>query len=284
MKIFIINIAIVFCANICLAQVDIEIIISGQNELNTFESVDSIFDGSLSLYGNIYDLSPLAKIIEITGNLSINGCDNLIDLKGMENLKKIGNLLSIQNCNNLLSLSGFSNLKEIGGMFRLTGNRKLNNLKGLDGLINFRHLELNRTYLENLTGLNCIQQIGSMGIHDNFYLKDFEGLEPINSFAQGTVEIRGNKKLESLKGLENVENLGKKNNLYIRYNSELHSIEHINSIDYNSISNYAIAGNPNLCNCNIKSLTEYIIYRKTAEIKDNGYGCNSINEIMLHQK
>ena len=83
---------------------------------------------------NITDLSPLAAIIEITGNVVIQRNPRLTNLLGVTQLQSIGGNLQFSINVNLQTLGNFSALQSIGGAFIVEGNDDLLSLGGFTSL------------------------------------------------------------------------------------------------------------------------------------------------------
>ena len=96
--------------------------------------VGNITIGSASGTSNITDLSPLAAIIEITGNVVIQRNPRLTNLMGVTQLQSIGGNLQFSINVNLQTLGSFSALQSIGGAFIVEGNDDLLSLGGFTSL------------------------------------------------------------------------------------------------------------------------------------------------------
>ncbi len=77
----------------------------------------------------------LQGVVEITGNLQLNGDVSLRSLHALCCLQRIGGSLVLQSMYNLGNVDGLSSLTEIGGDLSVTGSNCGNlNLKGLGSL------------------------------------------------------------------------------------------------------------------------------------------------------
>jgi len=183
-------------------------------------------NGDLSIGGEtISDLSGLANIRYVSGNLrlnslpaltNLNGLQNIdstggnislflvpliTDLSGLSGLKKVGVLpitlgqLSVSDCNGLTSLNGLQGLTQV---FRLSinGNASLHNLAGLSNLVevedllSFGQSAGSTSGLQNLVGLSSLRRVGRISINGLASLLDFSGLDSFEEVT-GAVDING---------------------------------------------------------------------------------------------
>ena len=96
--------------------------------------VGNITIGPATGTSNITDLSPLAAIIEITGNVVIQRNPDLTNLMGVTQLQSIGGNLQFSINVDLQTLGNFSALQSIGGAFIVEGNDDLLSLGGFTAL------------------------------------------------------------------------------------------------------------------------------------------------------
>ena len=194
----------------------------------------------------LFDISALATLTRINGDLFIVDNDNLANFKGLENLGHIGGQISINGndaITNLNALSGItivnrnlsiinnSNLSDITGLSRIThidhtfsiGGNKLTNLNGLSSLttIGGRFL-LYQSNLSSLDGLTNLTSVGdAIQFLENPLLNNVDGLSGITSISGyiGNLDIVNNPGLEQLDGLRNIISVG--GNLNISDNTRL---------------------------------------------------------------
>ncbi len=125
--------------------------------MTSYSSCDSLF-GNIIITGTVSDISGLAFIeylsgnltfqnnnvltdmsgftqLELQGNFIINNCDALTSVQGM-NVIDIASNVTIENCNAINDISELSYLTTISGNFLLNNNDLLTNLSGLENLIN----------------------------------------------------------------------------------------------------------------------------------------------------
>ena len=205
----------------------------------TFPNCTEI-DGNLVLGktnepSDIYDLSGLTMLHQISGTVKIIGCPNLLTLHGLNQLQTIGGDLLVTNCANLPSLDGLNQLTEvgvnlslimnesmasldglqslqtIGGSFHLSYQEALTTLVGLESLTTIgKDLSLNYTpSLTNLQGLGSLTTIyGNFLLENNDQLTTMEGLDNLQMIGQDLL-IRGNGSLIRLDGLEKLSSIGR---------------------------------------------------------------------------
>lgn len=124
------------CAPVVCPQGDL--VFSTQQQINNFAinyPTCSDLPGNVTISGNnITNLSGLAKLQRIGGNLVLNNNRALIKLDGLKNLISIGGLLDISNNDALTSLSGLEKLAAVGGAIFIEENDALINLNGIQNI------------------------------------------------------------------------------------------------------------------------------------------------------
>lgn len=123
------------------------LLLSSQQEVNDFPinfpdctefvgnlSVGNINSGPGSNLSNITDLSPLAQLIDIGGDLTIRGNPNLTNLNGLQNISSVDGILTIISNNSLLNLDELSQITNLNDFLYLGFNSALNDISGLDGI------------------------------------------------------------------------------------------------------------------------------------------------------
>ncbi|MBK7407051.1 MAG: T9SS type A sorting domain-containing protein [Saprospirales bacterium] len=191
--------------------------------------------GKMNEPSDIYDLSGLAMLHQITGTVKIVGCPNLLSLDGLHQIQTIGGDLLITNCANLpsldglnqlnhvgvnlslvmneslASLDGLQSLQTIGGSFILSYQEALATLQGPENLMTIgKDLSLNYTpSLTNLLGLESLTTIyGNFLLENNDQLTTMEGLGSLQMIGVDMI-IRGNESLIRLDGLEKLSSIGR---------------------------------------------------------------------------
>jgi hypothetical protein len=113
--------------------------------------------------------------------------------------------------------------------------------------------------LVNLSGLNNLDSIG-----DHLQI--------------GDPDFFWNTSLTDLSALQNLEYIG--GALLIYWNKILPSLAGLENVDGNSIQIVEIIGNPELSECSVASLCDYLVSpNSTVFIGNNAPGCNSIEEV-----
>ena len=163
-------------------QLVIGSVLSGGNPILTditgLANLTSI-QGDLYMGGNysLSDLNGLQGLDTINGNLNIN-YSALLSLSGLDNVTHINGDVFIDWNNELLNLNGLNNLSSIGGSLRIPQNNKLLSLDGLD----------------NLTSIGSdlfIGNYGWLGYAGNLELYDISSLSNLNNIGGG-LYILGN--------------------------------------------------------------------------------------------
>ena len=224
-----------------LQTISLDLIVKNNNGLTGF------FDDSLGAI--------MCRTIEIKNNAS------LIDLNGLESL----------------SFFTFSQRPKI-----IEDNENLASLNGLefDTFINGDvHIE-NNPVLADLSALqNTSSIVGNFALIGNTSLPNLHDLKELENIS-GNLAIASNASLTTLDSLHNLQTL-EESFLAIYDNNLLEDISGIANIDTNSITQLIIEANPNLSNCHVKSVCDFLEQGNTATILDNATGCNSQEEIEM---
>ena len=118
------------------------------------------------------------------------------------------------------------------------------NFKGLEHIRSINELEVEQAQgFKNFKGLEGVKTIGEIHINNNWALESLEGLDnlelifPADSSEPAPGEITGNPKLKNLNGLANLKeirlrkNTGISEDLFIRDNESLESIEGLRNLE-----------------------------------------------------
>ncbi len=143
----------------------------------------------------INDLSPLAKLTKVGGDLSVSGTQHLSSLDGLEHLTRIGDDLLINNNSKLKNLSGLDGLCSVNGRVTIDSNPQLHSLEGLERLHTIEgNLEIqNNTNLASLKGLHNLETIGGdLDISFNPILTNCCIISSLEDVVEGSIIIRNN--------------------------------------------------------------------------------------------
>jgi hypothetical protein len=157
----------------------------------------------------------------------------------------------------------YSSCEEVQGNLRisapeLTGLSALAGLRAVSGTLEIS----GNCRLDDLTGLERLEQVGALDVHDNADLDDLSGLESLRRARR--VSIRENRELESLRGLSGLSHLEaltiERNGLFqagglanlayvgelrIEGNARLNSLQGLSSLQH--ARSVEIHDNPRLC-------------------------------------
>jgi hypothetical protein len=143
--------------------------------------------GSLFLQGQLpADLSALARLEEVGGDLALLGHPTLADLSALAALRRVGHDLVLRD-NASLARPGLPALEEVGGGVAVERNDSLIDLAGL----------------ERLTAL-----AGSLLLVDNRALTSLAALAKLRGVGGDGLRLAGNTRLTSLDGLGALEDAG----------------------------------------------------------------------------
>lgn len=236
-----------------------------------------------NIYDNSYGCSSVAEIqtncgIPVTcpGNIHFNSVSEInnfpITYPGCTTIE--GDAI-IDNIN-IYNLNGLSQIISIAGNLQISFCSQLHNLYGLNSLTYVgQDLQINNNYLlQNLVGLNSLQSVDrDINITNNYALNSFQGLNHLSHIGR-TFYTLGSA-ITNLNGLSSLSSVKK---IYLGNNSILESIDDISNIS--NLEFLAIFDNPNLSNCAIESICNYINNpQNIASINNNAIGCSSRTEI-----
>ena len=303
-----------------LIDVGMALIIHSNDSLMSFTGFDNLthIGGEFIIRSNhsLINLTGLISLSSIGGFLSIQLNSYLENLTGIESLTNIGGRLDICYNWSLTSLAGLNNIdpQSIEGL-AIHENVSLSNCAVLS-ICEYLSNPTGYVYiLNNAMGCKDPPQVaGACGItlpclpYGYFYFKsqddidnfpsnypgcthlaggitqikgsnitNLDSLYVIKSIG-GTLEIRHNPMLINLEGLCNVTSIG--GNLWIFSNASLSGLHGLDSIDAGSISNLYITSNPNLSECHVQSVCDYIFNPNgNLSIISNNQGCNTVQEV-----
>lgn len=212
----------------------------------------TVINGNLKLEGNIFDITALINITQITGFLEIVGCQ-------------------------LENLDGLNALVNVGDRTRIFGNPNLERVDGLERLESTT--ELSFTLNTNLTeiSLPALQNIPlGIFIDENDSLNSIQGLSNLSNGNIGPISITENPVLENLNGLENVQNV---TNMFIWANPNLNDISAIANIPYLNVGVLTIANNTSLSVCTNMLVCDMIGNNRNISITGNASGCSNLTEV-----
>jgi len=191
-----------------VVEVDGPVLIGSSQEFSDFLATvtrDSfVVTGALRIKGTeLADLTDLAGLHAVGGDLTVEGNDFLKSLSGLEGVKHIGDDLQIVRNTSLVDLTGLESLREVSGDVVITGNvslldvRQLSGLGAVGGLISIRDNPL----LASLIGFSGVATVGgSVLIERNGSITTLAGFEKLLSVGQ-ILSIRDNASLETLLGI-----------------------------------------------------------------------------------
>lgn len=183
-----------------------------------------LYIGELS--GNmsdIYDLSVLAEIVEVTSGLTVSNNPELESLNGLQNINNLPGI-RIQRCNALVNLNNAPGMISGCNVF-VQDNDNLITLEGLS-LINCKNLFVERNNeLVDLLHLQTLTNVKNLRVTGNGKIVNLQGFENITDISD--LWISGNPVLVSLQGFDNVAHI---QSLHLNNNGLLASIEHLHSL------------------------------------------------------
>lgn len=243
-------------------------------------ALDSIMGNLIiSFNANLVDCSGLDELLYIKGDFHISRNATMEDLAGLDALQVIGGDLNISYNIALKNISGMTSLVVIHGDFKLSGNNALKRMLGLqslEGIAGNVLLDVNYS-LPNISELKRLKTIGGkMTVVGNSALIDFTGLHAL-TFLGGDLSISNNIELTSLDGLDSLHIL--QGALLIFNNSKLTDLRGLDHVNQDTLQNVVIENSIALSDCATQSICKYLASNKPAQISNNAFGCNSMEEV-----
>lgn len=210
--------------------------LSTQDQVTNFQALygqcDTVVGDLIIEYADISDLTGLAGLKSISGNLLLYYTTSLPSLAGLEGLTEVGDLY-IEAARLLTSLDGLQNLASIGSI-NILRNANLPNLLGLPStLASVSYLEiLGNPMMSSLEGMPAIGEITvGVQISENNKLANIEALAssgfPASDTPQVGITFAKNPSLTSLSGLPAIDKVG---SLAIAENAILTSLGGLESL------------------------------------------------------
>lgn len=242
--------------------------------LESLTSLGSLVVGYESQFG--WDELGNAELVSLKGlenlrelrSLQVMHNPKLADITALAGIPKLSGNLVIVNNGSLASLEGLHNLTEV----RDTKFEALVALVDLSGLRSLEHANSRvfngNSLVKNFKGLENVTYLGSWSseIRGNSALEDFTGFEKLCSIA-ADFSVANNPKLTSLRGLEALDRFGWL--VAIRNNPELASIEALSGVT-EIRSDITVIDNPKLPQCQVERWLSGL--SKTCECSGNGAG------------
>ncbi len=284
-NIIMLNFSVISNQSVCTG----DIIVESQDEVNSFPGC-IIVDGNLKIQSpngltgassDIYDLSPLMGLKEITGNLEISNNDYLLSLHGLEDLIHI-NALAINYCDSLTDILPLLGISGELNTISITKNLSLLNIDGLNGVtsvVGTVNIADNAalTHINGLTNLtSAATPYGSVfSLVRNPSLTNIQGLEKLSNVGS-FFAIDNCSALQALDGLENLSTVGMfvlTNNPILQDVGALTGLTHVENT-------FTVTHNPMLEDCCVFYNILYANEAGYVTIEDNAGLCNSPLDIL----
>ena len=249
--------------------------LSTQDEVNSFAANCSCTEvpGNLIISGtDITDLSPLANLTSIGGQLRIFGNTSLTSLSGLEGINTIGDYLFIFINNILTNLNGLGNLTSVGGI-GIESEDALTSLQGLESLTTIDEF-LEITFCDNLASLEALENLNYVG--DYLYIAHTESLTNLKGLENAQIENSINLyRNHALVDLTNIPNTSLSGRLIIDENNTLSNLTGLENVT--APASLEIYNNDGLTSLdgleNFESLTGSLIIRDNPNLsKFDGLG------------
>ena len=217
----------------------------------------TVVEGDVEITGDdITNLSGLAMLTAIEGDLFVGYCTALPNLTGLDSVTSIGQTIRIYMNTSLVNLSGLNNVDFVGQNLRITNNDTLS----------------------DISALSKIESVGeNLRIYMNRNLNSLTGLDNVTAVGDN-LRITNNTSLNSLLALSNLTSIA--GELAIDNNDSLTSLAGIDNITAATITDLVIRNNFSLTNCEVASVCDYLISPNgDISIHSNSTNCNSKEEV-----
>lgn len=215
-------------------------VLTAQRWIDTSDPADldalrgyEVIEGSLMLRGGaMVDLSPLACLRVVTGNLLVRDAGDLTSLGGLGRLETVGQRLEITGSPALHDLSGLRSLFRVGSLWlrdvgavhglptrvEITTSERFSSEVWISGLAESESLEGLPSFS---VGLHVREEDLEVRIGGNPRLTSLDGLQ-VDGVTRWTLVVEDNPSLQSLRGLEFLDVVG---HLRIQGNAALANLE-----------------------------------------------------------
>lgn len=261
------------------------LVINQNTALSSLEGLNKLttVGGRLTISNNplLENLQGLEALDSIVSSFRISNNAALSSLTGLGEVSYLFQDLNIENNKSLNHLRGLDSLRHIEGQVNISSNSRLTSLDGLDQLQGVSHtFQLyNNPLLQSLSALAALQSVGGDFIIDeNQRLPTLQGLEGLESVG-GFLQIVNQPILNNLIGLRELKQVG--GLLQVFNNKLLSSLSGLDSIDHESFNSLALISNPNLTECSVKSICDYLAETDPIHsISGNRSGCLTTAQIL----
>jgi len=210
-------------------------------------------DGDLLVWSDADDLSGLACLCRVNGDVVFIGNTRLTALSGLDGLTSVGgdllllgNLLlqDLSALSNLTAIEGALHLERNGLLLRVAGleslartggllivdNNSLSTLSGFAGLVDIDGALFVRgnNQLGSLAGLESLTGLAGPLRVETSALTSLTGLESLTAVSEGSLRLDENQRLTSLAGLEGLGDIGE--DLSLRRNPALVDISALHAV------------------------------------------------------
>lgn len=254
--------------------------------LESYQGMESID----TIHGDLYTtLNPRIKNFDgfqnlqfIWGGLYAVLMDSLVNFSGLNQVKHIGAFVTIIENTSLENLQGLSSLQSIENELYVVNNRALLSTAGMESCESIGgSLQLRDNYaLESVSGFKSLKYVGYRFMFYNLYaLKSLEGLENLNTINAGGLYLYSDTSLVNLDPLKNLTYVRGK--LWIvTTNKQFHSIDGLQNVQQDSLTELMIVDNHDLKICHIKPVCEYLLTTKPRNISENAQGCFDESQVL----
>jgi hypothetical protein len=195
-------------------------------------------NGAVTISGIVDDLSPLAQVKSVGGQLTITNNSMLTSLSGLDNVTSAKGLLIEENTV-LTSVNGLESLGTVDGWLQIKECPVLSSLMGLQALteVTGRVVITKLDALQSLTGLDALESVGeALHIVDMPVLASLDGMQGLRTVVKDILicgsyslfENAGAPNLVSVSGLSGLTEVG--GGLEINNCDNLQVIEGINNL------------------------------------------------------
>ncbi|RKR14430.1 hypothetical protein CLV91_0505 [Maribacter vaceletii] len=168
-------------------------------ELKKLENLKSALSIYITYNNELRNLNGLGNITA-SGQIIISNNPALVSLKGLEKISEAA-VISIRHNVALINLEGLNGIVNLSSSLNVVDNYNLKSLNGLTALKSTKWLHVVGNAIENLNGLESLEEVENFFIERNNSCLNLNGLSSLTSI-KGELVIIGNIALSNFCGLK----------------------------------------------------------------------------------
>ncbi len=161
-----------------------KLVITGDSgDASSLWCVSGVTGAVLVQDSDLADMSGLASLSSVGGDLTVERSPNFVDFEGLDSLTTVSGTLQVKDSGAVKSLAGLGSLTSLGGL-SIEGSSSLADLSSLSGISAMSGLSLSGIAgLSDLADLAGLTSLGDLQLDDLQDLTSLSGLESITTLA-----------------------------------------------------------------------------------------------------